>query len=97
MSYEYLTQLPVEYNGHLLGSQEVHLILVEGKILLATFALQKIEPALVEKLKAHLRCLRLKLGILANFYGQKLIIQVVRIPWGRHSNEFEKTLHRIRK
>jgi GxxExxY protein len=36
LDYDYVKQLPVEYEGQLLGYQDVRLILVEGKVLLAT-------------------------------------------------------------
>lgn len=39
LNYDYIKKLPVEYEGHLLGYQDVRLIAVEGKVLLATFAL----------------------------------------------------------
>ncbi len=79
ISYEYIKQLPVEYQGHLLGYQAVRLILVEGKVLLATFALRKTEDSMAEQLKAHLRRMDRKLGILANFYGTKPEILMVRV------------------
>jgi hypothetical protein len=52
--------------------------MVEGKVLLATFALRH-QEALVERLKAHLRRLDLKLGLLANFYDTRLAITPVRV------------------
>jgi len=79
LGYEYVKQLPVEYRGQLLGYQDVRLILVEGKVLLATFALRQTNKALVEQLKARLRRLGLKLGLLANFYGARLVITPVRV------------------
>lgn len=78
-SYDYIKQLPLEYEGQLLGHQEVRLILVEGKVLLATFALRQTDEDKAELLKAHLRRLDLKLGLLANFYGDRLIVTPVRI------------------
>ena len=79
LSYDYIKQLPVEYEGQLLGYQDVRLILVEGKVLLATFALRQTEDVMAEQLKAHLRRLGLKLGLLANFYGTRLAITPVRV------------------
>jgi len=79
ISYEYLKKLPVEYEGHLLGYQDVRLIVVEGRILLATFALRQIEETLVQRLRALLDRLNLKLGLLANFHNTKLTITPVRI------------------
>ena len=79
LNYSYIKQLPVEYAGQLLGYQDVRLILVEDKVLLATFALRQSEDAVAEQLKAHLRRMGLKLGLLANFYGTRLAITPVRV------------------
>ena len=80
LNYDYIKQLPVEYEGQLLGYQNVRLILIEGKVLLATFALRKTEDAgMVEQIKAHLRRLGLKLGLLANFHDTRLAITPVRV------------------
>jgi GxxExxY protein len=79
LDYDYIKQLPVEYESHLLGYQDVRLILVGDKVLLATFALRRTDDAVAEQLKAHLRRLGLKLGLLANFYGTRLAITPVRV------------------
>ena len=47
-------------------------------MLLAVFALRETADAISEQLKAHLRRLGLKLGLLANFHGPKLEIVPVR-------------------
>jgi len=80
LDYEYIKRLPVEYEGHVLGYQDVRLIVVAGKVLLATFALSRSKETLVERLKAHLRRLDLQLGLLANFYGTKPVVTPVRYP-----------------
>ncbi|HDQ73996.1 MAG TPA: GxxExxY protein [Chloroflexi bacterium] len=79
IDYDYLKQLPVVYRERLLGYQDVRLIVVENKVLLAAFALQVIREVMTEQMKAHLRRLDLKLGILANFHGTRLQITPVRI------------------
>jgi len=79
LSYKYIKRLPVEYEGQLLGYQDVRLILVEGKVLLATFALRRTDETMAEQLKAHLRRLGLKLGLMANFYDIKPAITPVRV------------------
>jgi GxxExxY protein len=78
LDYDPIKQLPVEYEGHLLGYQDVRLIWVEGKVLLATFALRRTDDAMAEQLKAHLRRMGLELGLLANFYDTRLAIRLVR-------------------
>jgi GxxExxY protein len=79
LAYEYVKRLSLEYEGHLLGYQDVRLILVEDKVLLATFALRQTEEALREKLKSYLRRLNRGLGLLANFHGTRLVLTPVRL------------------
>ena len=79
LNYRYIKWMPVEYEGEVLGQYEVRLIAVEGKVLLATFALRSTDEAMAQQLKAHLRRLDLKLGLLANFYGTRLAITPVRV------------------
>ena len=79
LNYQYIKYLPVEYDGHLLGSQDARLILVENQVLLATFALRATDETLAEQLKARMRRLDIGLGLLANFYGSRLVITPVRI------------------
>ena len=69
----------MKYEGELLGYQDVRLIKVEGKVLLATFALRQANEGLTVQLKAHLRRLGLKLGLLANFHGTRLTMSPVRV------------------
>lgn len=78
-SYEYIKRLPVEYEGHLLGYQDARLILVQDKVLLATFALRQTDDTMAEQLKARMRRLSINLGLLANFYDTRLTITGVRI------------------
>ncbi len=79
LDYDYIRRLPVEYKGNLLGYQDVRLILVEGKVLLAAFALQQATDTLAEKLRAHLHAMNLQLCMLANFHGTRLATTTVRI------------------
>jgi GxxExxY protein len=79
LNYEYLKKLAVEYEGHSLGDQDARLILVEGRVLLATFALRETSEAMAEQLKAYMRRLDVKLGLLSNFYDTRLAIKPVRI------------------
>lgn len=79
IDHTYLKQLSVEYRGHTLGYQGVYLIVVERKVLLATFARRETEEMMSERMKAHLRRVDLKLGLLANFYGTRLDVTPVRV------------------
>ena len=79
LRYDYIKRLPVEYEDQLLGYQDVCLILVEDKVLLTVFAMKGNNDTLTEQLKAHLRRMNMKLGLLANFYGTQLKLTPVRI------------------
>jgi GxxExxY protein len=79
LNYQYIKQLPVEYEGQLLGEQETRLILVEDKILLAVYALRDADESLAEQLKACLRRLDVRLGLLANFHDAHLAVVPVRL------------------
>lgn len=57
----------------------MRLIQVEGKILLATFALAGSAESPVEQLEARLRQLGLQLGLLANFHDTRLKLTPVRV------------------
>ncbi|GAK59336.1 hypothetical protein U27_06320 [Candidatus Vecturithrix granuli] len=78
VSFEYLKQLPIAYQGNLLGYQEVRLIFIEGKILLATFAYQDISEAMLKQFKGYLRQMQVQLGFMANFHGKQLTMTAVR-------------------
>jgi GxxExxY protein len=79
LSYDYIKRQPVVYHGQLLGYQDTRLILVEGKVLLATFALRHPKEVLIQKMKAHLRHQEIELGLLANFYFSRLEVTPVRV------------------
>ena len=79
IGYEYIKQMPIEYENELLGYQDTRVILVEGKVLLATFALRESGGTAAEQLKARMRRLNIKIGLLANFYGVRLTITPVRM------------------
>jgi GxxExxY protein len=79
LRYDYLKRLPVEYGGELLGYQDVRLIQVDDKVLLAVFALREADDAIAVQLKTCARRLGLKLGLLANFYDTRLAVKSVRV------------------
>lgn len=76
--YEYIKQVPVYYGNHHLGDQPVRLIAVDRKVLVAAVAVQDLDQAMQEQLKARLRHLDYRLGLLANFHGTTLNIIPVR-------------------
>ncbi|MDM8530822.1 GxxExxY protein [Anaerolineales bacterium HSG25] len=79
LSYQYVKHIPLYYHDHFVGTQKTKLIAIDDKLLLAVFALKRIEPVKVAQMKARLRHLNMPLGLLANFYGERLEIVVVRV------------------
>lgn len=77
LNYTYIKQLPIQYEGHHLGMQPVCLIQVEDKLLLATIAVKEIDQAMQLQLRARLKHLGLRLGILANFNALPLQLSIV--------------------
>lgn len=80
VSFEFIKELPVYYEGHFLGKQPSRLICVENKVLLATVAVQHVGKEMQEQLKARLRHLGLELGLLANFNHTTVQIIPVCLP-----------------
>lgn len=80
VGFELVRHLPITYKGQTLGEHPVRLIIPDGRIALAVFALQADDEARrIAQLQAYLRQLRLTVGVLANFHGTKLQFQLVRV------------------
>jgi len=75
---EYINQVPIYYGNHHLGNQPAHLIAVDKKVLLSTVAVREVDRALQEQIKARLRHLGFRLGLLVNFHGTTLQVVPVR-------------------
>ncbi|MBK8904631.1 MAG: GxxExxY protein [Anaerolineaceae bacterium] len=78
IGFNYIKESPVYFQGIELGKHETRLILVEDNILVAAFAVKESDETLKARLRAQLRRHNKELGILANFYGTKLDISLVR-------------------
>ena len=79
INYEYIKEIPVYYRDHHLGMQPARLILADGKVLLATVAVQDLDEVMQAQLRARLRHMGLQLGLLANFAGTALQIAAIRV------------------
>ena len=56
--------------------------IVENKLLVAAFAVREINSAFEVRIRHYLDHFDKKLGLLANFHGERLAIRSVRIPQG---------------
>jgi len=55
------------------------MIKVENKLLLSVFASKAINKLMVRVMKARMQQLGIKVGLLANFYGKKLVVERVSL------------------
>lgn len=78
LKYEYIKKMAITYQGHNLGSQDVRLILVEDKILLATVAVKQVDEVMKSQLKVRLKHLGYQVGLLVNFHNMSVESLFVR-------------------
>jgi len=77
IGYEYLQKIHIYYNNSHVGEQEAQMIKVENKVLLSVFASQAINKLMVRVMKARMKQLGISVGLLANFHGEKLVVERV--------------------
>ncbi|MDM8561796.1 GxxExxY protein [Candidatus Marithioploca araucensis] len=77
MGYEYIRKIQVYYNNHCVGLQKAQVIRVENKILLGVFAVESMDKVMGMVMKARMRHLGMRVGVLANFYGERLVVETV--------------------
>jgi GxxExxY protein len=78
IKYQYIKKIPITYQGHNLGQQDVRLILAADKILLATIAVKQLDETMKAQLKARLQHLGYSFGLLANFNSTTLEVMTVQ-------------------
>jgi GxxExxY protein len=78
LPYEYIKEMPLIYQGRHLSMQDVRLIAVAGKLLLATVALKQIDEVRQAQLKTRLKHLGFSFGLLVNFNSTTLEVVTVR-------------------
>jgi GxxExxY protein len=78
IKHDYLKELPLRYNGHVIKMTPVRLLLIENKLLLATVALKSIATGEVERMRWAMKLVGAQLGVIVNFYGTRIEPQFVR-------------------
>lgn len=73
-------EIPVFYQGEYVSKHECRLLVVEDKVIVAAFAVRDMGPAFDLRMRRYLGQLGMKLGILANFHGERLDIRPIRFP-----------------
>ncbi len=80
ISYEFVREIPVFYEGQYLSTRKCRLLIVEDKVIVAAFAVREMSPAFTVRMRRYLDYFGKKLGLLANFHGKRLDVRPVRIP-----------------
>ena len=77
MGYEHIRKIQIDYNNHCVGVQKAQVIRVENKILLGVFAVESMDKVMGMVMKARMKHLGMRVGVLANFYGERLVVETV--------------------
>ena len=77
--FEFVREIPVFYEGEYLSTPKCHLLIVEDKVIVAAFAVREMSPAFDVRMRRYLSHFGKKLGMLANFHGERLDVRIVRI------------------
>jgi GxxExxY protein len=80
VSFEFVREIPVFYEGEHLNAWRCRLLIVEDKVIVAAFAVREMSPAFDVRMRRYLGYFGKKLGLLANFHGQRLDVRPVRVP-----------------
>ena len=77
--FVYLRELPLTYDGQVIGMRPTRLLVVDQTLLVATVALDQITATHTEKLRWAQRETGCRLAILANFAPAQLDVRFLRI------------------
>ncbi len=77
IGYEHIKKIQFYYKNHYIDVQEAQVIKIENKVLLSVFASQAINKLMVRVMKARMKQLGISVGLLANFHGEKLVVERV--------------------
>ena len=75
LNFDYLKELPVRFEMHVVGMSPTRLFLIERCVLLGVIAAQVVTPQQIERLRWAMRETDARLGLIANFYPSKLQVQ----------------------
>lgn len=78
--FEFVREIPVFYQGEYVASRPCRLLVVEGKVIVAAFAVKKMDASFVARMRRYLGHFDKNVGVLANLHGDRLAVQLVRAP-----------------
>ena len=70
----------MSYEDECLGTRKCRLLFIEDRVVVAAFAVREMGEAFDVRMRRYLSHFGLRLGLLANFHGERLDIRPVRIP-----------------
>jgi GxxExxY protein len=75
--FQFFQKLPLYFDQNYIGELNAQIIQVNQKILLGVFALKTIDEMMGVIMKKRMNMLGMKVGVLANYYGEKLEVEVL--------------------
>lgn len=76
---EHKLWMDIYHDGWYAGRQRCNVLIVDQKVMVTPIAVRAVTDAMRGQFKAHLRRLDLKIGLLANFHGESLEIETIRV------------------
>lgn len=76
---EHKLWMDIDHDGWHAGRQRCNVLVVDGRVMVTPIAVRAVTEAMRGQFKAHLRRLDLKIGLLANFHGERLKIETIRV------------------
>ena len=80
ISFDFVREIPVFYEGEHVSTRKCRLLIVEDKVIVAAFAVREMNSTFEVKMRRYLDHFDKKLGLLANFHGERLDLRPVRLP-----------------
>lgn len=78
MSFEFVREIPVFYEGEYVSRRPCRLLIVEDKVIVAAFAVREVSSPFAVRMRHYLDHFDKQVGLLVNFHGQQLDVQIVR-------------------
>jgi GxxExxY protein len=78
ISFGFVREIPIFYEGEYVSTKTCRLLIVEDKVIVAAFAVRDMNATFETKMRHYLEHFGKKLGLLANFHGERLDVRPVR-------------------
>jgi len=79
ISFDFVREIPVFYEGEYVSARKCRLLIVEDKVIVTAFAVKEMNSTFDVRMRRYLDQFDKKLGLLANFHGERLDVRPVRV------------------